>query len=167
MSKKLCVGIDISKLTLDAIATLDGTQYSKPINVSNKKEGFLKLVKWIDEIKESDELHVCFESTGCYSMDLFLYLNESTCWTVSLMNPMQIKSFAKSTLLRTYFWQSEDTARNQNSDTANSVPPASRSRRHWQNACAETCGIHYAQYYIYSIAQPHQRDADSNLQRAG
>lgn len=69
------IGIDVSKLTLDAFF------YGKSIhqNFNNDQQGFKSFVSWARQQMEKTDLSqvlVCFEHTGVYSLSLALYLQE-------------------------------------------------------------------------------------------
>jgi transposase len=64
MKTKTIIGIDVSKLTLDAYC-LENNQH---IRISNNKKGFEVLDKWFRQMKLSmDKIHVVCEHTGMYS----------------------------------------------------------------------------------------------------
>ena len=73
MSTKLCVGIDVSKLTLDIAITSDGTNMILESKVSNDEIGFKKIIK---KYKAFDKIHVCMEATGVYSHDVRDYFQK-------------------------------------------------------------------------------------------
>ncbi len=65
---------------------------------ANRKEGFGELCAWLAKHK-ANRVHACLEATGPYSEALALYLHEQG-HTVSVVNPVQIKAFGQSELLR-------------------------------------------------------------------
>lgn len=72
--KKQIIGLDVSKLTLDA--WLHGKQLHKKF--PNNQKGFIQLFKWaMQKIENSqEELAFCFEHTGMYSQSLSIFLHE-------------------------------------------------------------------------------------------
>jgi transposase len=89
------VGIDVSKATLDIVLLIDEQQtYQK---VPNNKKGFAGLIKWLHSFENIEG--VCLEATGRYGDALAkaLYLAD---FSVSVENPLRIKSFAQSLLSR-------------------------------------------------------------------
>lgn len=91
------VGIDVSKLTLDAFVELDGQgKHQKFLNCG---AGFKDMLKWFKKLKV-DDLHVCMEATGSYWEKFAAYCFEEG-WKVSVLNPSCIKRFAQSELKRT------------------------------------------------------------------
>lgn len=89
MQFKHFVGIDISKLTLDAYVH----QRSLHHKFTNDKQGFDSLLQWVyKSIKEesSQEIVFCFEHSGFYSLLLAIYMQEQQC-NFSMVSPLQIK----------------------------------------------------------------------------
>jgi len=64
----------------------------------NNPKGFAELAVWLAKQRVT-ELHACMEATGIYGEDLALYLYERG-YTVSVVNPAQIKFYGKSGLSR-------------------------------------------------------------------
>ena len=102
--KKLCVGIDIAKDKFDVCFTIDGEKYFGHTIFSNSKHGSKDLVTLAKKYKKefkTDKIHFCMEATGIYHWELCEYLQKYSALIVSVVNPYQTKSFAKSLLLRT------------------------------------------------------------------
>jgi len=95
MSKINVLGVDISKSTFDVALLLEGKVKTKKFD--NKIKGFSELVEWLKK-KETD-LHVCMEATGTYGEALATYLFDVG-YTISVVNPAQIKGFSQSELSR-------------------------------------------------------------------
>jgi transposase len=93
---KNILGIDVAKKKFDAALLLNGKYKCKVFE--NNKKGFLNLKKWLINCKVVN-IHACMESTGIYGLALADNLYEQEC-TVSIVNPVRIKSFGKSKLLR-------------------------------------------------------------------
>ena len=75
MKKKDVIGIDVSKLTIDAYLKLAQAHAV----FSNDTKGFRQLVKWIMKHTDckTEELLICFETTGLYSLKLASFLSQS------------------------------------------------------------------------------------------
>lgn len=103
-TKTLFVGIDVSKLTLDIAITLDGKTIEANLNTPNNHVGFKAIMTWIKRhttLHECNEIHCCIEATGIYSDAIVDYLQEQGGIKVSLINPLQAKSYGRTVLLRT------------------------------------------------------------------
>jgi transposase len=68
-------------------------------SVANSAAGFKQLQTWLRN-RKVERVHACLEATGGWSEDLALTLCEAG-HVVSLVNPVRIKAFAKSEMLRT------------------------------------------------------------------
>jgi transposase len=88
MKKKDVIGIDVSKLTIDAYVKLAQVH----AKFSNDNKGFRQLVKWIKKHTDCqiEELLICFETTGMYSLQLASFLSQINIDFV-MENPIQIK----------------------------------------------------------------------------
>lgn len=88
MNKKETVGIDISKKTIDVLLHVC-SEYKQ---FDNNKSGFNALIKWIKQTTklQLDEVVICFEHTGLYSLALACYLSENNV-TFSMVPALQIK----------------------------------------------------------------------------
>ena len=91
------LGIDVGKAELHA-ELLQGNASARK-SVPNTVKGFEQLAKWLVNRKAS-ELHVCLEATGTYGEAVAEYLHDRG-YRVSVVNPMQIKAFGRSKLVRT------------------------------------------------------------------
>lgn len=94
---KAVLGIDVAKKTFEVFLIMLGGKTLKK-SFSNNQKGFGLLNGWLKSL-QIDHVHACLEATGTYSEPLaeFLYENGHT---VSIMNPLRIKSFASSDLRR-------------------------------------------------------------------
>ena len=90
------LGIDVSKTTLDT-SFLAGT---KPRSRSfvNSPDGWRQLIAWLAK-EEVRQVHACLEATGRHSLGIALALHEAG-HVVSLVNPAQIRDFARTKLGR-------------------------------------------------------------------
>ena len=90
------IGIDVSKEKLDVCALFDGKIRKKIIE--NSVSGFKSLHVWIFK-NNINNPHICMESTGCYSEGVAEFFHELG-FKVSVVNPLQIKAFRNSKLIR-------------------------------------------------------------------
>jgi transposase len=92
------VGIDVSKSKLDAALIVGGKTKNKV--VTNTKEGYAELVKWLGKqhVMPAD-VHVCMEATGVYSEPVALAL-QAMGMKVSMVNPARVKGFGESESIR-------------------------------------------------------------------
>lgn len=100
----LYVGIDVSKHTLDCALTLDGETLMARRQVANTPGGYDQLRTWVQRYLQRVHaltVHYCLEATGIYSEGVAQCLVKQENARVSIMNPMQVKAFGKSLLLRT------------------------------------------------------------------
>lgn len=90
--KKLIVGIDISKHSLDVCFLVnDDIRTHEHVVVSNDKKGIALLISKVKKFKiESDETLFCFESTGVYGMPL-CYQLQSSDYTYCMVSGLEIK----------------------------------------------------------------------------
>lgn len=73
MEKRIIIGTDVSKLTLDhAIKTKD-----VHLKINNNKAGFVKWLKWALKYGDRQNLWIVMEHTGYYSYQFELFLQES------------------------------------------------------------------------------------------
>src|SRR6266852_5651765 len=90
------LGIDISKDSFHLELSINNKLRHRKF--ANRKEGFGELCVWLVKHKAT-QVHACLEATGPYSEALALYLHQQG-HTVSIVNPLQIKAFGQSELLR-------------------------------------------------------------------
>ena len=90
------LGIDISKATYH-VTLLHGEKRYRG-EFANRLSEFKQLSSWLKK-HQVTHLHACMEATGRYGDELAHYLHDAG-HQVSVVNPMQIKSFARSQLLR-------------------------------------------------------------------
>ena len=93
---RICLGIDVSKKTLDVALIFQGKTLSKQFK--NSLEGFKLLNAWLASLHIT-EVHACLEATGSYSEQVALFLH-SIGHNVSIVNPLRIKGYAQSNLQR-------------------------------------------------------------------
>lgn len=90
------LGIDVGKEYIDC-ELLGEKRATK--RVHNTIHGFEQLVSWLRNRKVR-KVHACMEATGGWSEELAFYLQERG-HDVSIVNPMQVRAFARSELSRT------------------------------------------------------------------
>ena len=93
---KICVGIDIAKLTF--VAAIKIGDKDKVKSFSNDEEGFQKFTEWLQQVS-AGQYRCCMESTGKYGHALALFLHNNN-YIVSIVNPAKIKYFMRSQLSR-------------------------------------------------------------------
>ena len=92
----LCLGIDVSKGTLDVNIVLAGKPLGK--QYANTEAGNCSLIGWLKHRKVG-QVHACLEATGRYSLGVALALHQAG-HIVSIVNPAQIRDFARTKLGR-------------------------------------------------------------------
>src|SRR4051794_16000361 len=90
------LGIDVSKNTLDTSLLAGAKPRSR--SFANSSEGWRQLIAWLAKEKVR-QVHACLEATGRYSLGIALALHEAG-HVVSLVNPAQIRDFARTKLGR-------------------------------------------------------------------
>src|SRR5918993_4761076 len=90
------LGIDVSKNTLDTSLLASAKPRSR--SFANSPDGWRQLIAWLAKEKVQ-QVHACLEATGRYSLGIALALHEAG-HVVSLVNPAQIRDFARSKLGR-------------------------------------------------------------------
>ena len=91
------IGIDVSKSKLDICVIIENSKIRKKI-VKNSESGFMALKNWITKLDLQDS-HICMEATGCYSEGVATFFHDLK-FKVSVVNPLVIKSFRNSKLVR-------------------------------------------------------------------
>ena len=93
------IGIDISKYKHDfCIISNTGEVIVENSSFENNKKGFQELLEKLKPYNKSD-VHIAFEATGHYSMNLELFLNDHG-YSFMKMNPLVIHQFLKARSLR-------------------------------------------------------------------
>ncbi|MDE9541034.1 transposase [Xenorhabdus bovienii] len=95
MSDNIVVGIDMAKRKFDVAVWLGKHHYKTKV-FSND---FTEFNEFIDWIKLFSNCHFYMEATGVYGHPLAIYLSDK-CFTLSVVNPLQIHAFGKCELLR-------------------------------------------------------------------
>jgi transposase len=90
------LGIDVGKQYIDCELLGDKRATKK---VTNSVRGFEQVVAWLRN-RKIGKVHACMEATGGWSEELAFFLHEHG-HLVSIVNPMQIRSFGQSELSRT------------------------------------------------------------------
>ena len=93
------IGIDISKYKHDfCIISNTGKVIVENYSFENNKKGFQELLEMLKPYNKS-EVHIAFEATGHYSMNLELFLIDQD-YSFMKMNPLVIHQFLKARSLR-------------------------------------------------------------------
>jgi len=92
------LGIDVAKAKLDCALRLPTGKFRTKV-LANSPEGFLALVAWLTQ-QHALDVQVGMEATGVYWEDIAQFLATQG-FTVSVVNPAQIKAYAASRLTRT------------------------------------------------------------------
>ncbi|HEX8979985.1 MAG TPA: IS110 family transposase [Parasulfuritortus sp.] len=95
---KPILGIDVAKAKLDVALRLPDGKFRSKV-VENAPAGFATLSAWLAK-HDVEALHVCMEATGTYWEAVAEYLCDAG-FTVSVVNPAQIKAFGSAVLVRT------------------------------------------------------------------
>jgi transposase len=88
MTKKIYVGIDVSKRWLEVYAQGEG----KVRKISNDREGIKRLVQWMEDIQAE---RIVFEATGGYERQAVKMLSERRL-AVAVVNPTRVRRFAEA-----------------------------------------------------------------------
>lgn len=94
------LGIDVAKAKLDCVLRLSPGTYKHRL-FANHSKGFESLLVWLQKHTARAPVHCCMEATGVYWEEIALFLARQPSCTVSVMNPLQIKAFGASRLVRT------------------------------------------------------------------
>jgi len=92
------LGIDVAKAKLDCALRLPNGKFRSK-SIPNSPEGFALLDAWL-ATHNAAESHVCMEATGVYWEAAAQFLSTKG-FTVSVVNPAQIKAYGTSCLIRT------------------------------------------------------------------
>lgn len=91
------IGIDIAKNKFDVALLRNGKIKTKVLK--NSLDGFENLKKWLSK-QGVNHVHACMEATGIFFEDLATFLADEG-HDVSVVNPLQVKAFGDSLLIRT------------------------------------------------------------------
>lgn len=101
---KQCIGIDVSKDTLDCCigSTNPGQEqtFSKTKKFSNTEGGFRELLKWVKIRDKTSETLFVMEATGVYYENLAYWLHDHD-QKLCVLLPNKVKHFAKSLNIKT------------------------------------------------------------------
>ena len=70
MKKSVFIGIDVSKLTLDAATFVSSSHRLSHQQFDNNAKGYAKLLKWVKSVATLQDCLFCMEDTGSYSYGL-------------------------------------------------------------------------------------------------
>ena len=96
MTKTTWLGVDSAKRKFDVAVVWNGRKRAKVF--ANEPAGWRQLCEWLRALG-LDQVHACLEATGRYGEGLALALHDAG-HRVSLINPAQIKHFARTKLGR-------------------------------------------------------------------
>ena len=102
---KIYLGIDMAKH--DFVSALDLEDQSEKLShpkLKNTHRGFNQLKQWVmKQVSKhsSDSVHIGIESTGGYETPLVEWFRKHTDFRISVLNPIQVKRFGQSQLIRT------------------------------------------------------------------
>lgn len=93
------VGIDVAKETLEVRLGADTSdrqyEFTRPKRFSNTKEGFRKMVQWVQAKKKADRCWFIMEATGVYYEQLAYFLHQQDL-QVCVLVPNRVHHWAKS-----------------------------------------------------------------------
>jgi transposase len=90
------LGIDVSKNTFDI--NLGAGTKARSKSFANSAAGWHQLIAWLGKHKIG-QVHACLEATGRHGLGIALALHEAG-HVVSIVNPAQIRDFARTKLGR-------------------------------------------------------------------
>ena len=92
MDFKFFLGIDVAKLTFDAVLFNSTDRNFQHREFSNDKKGFSELFKWVKQLDDQPTRHVvaCMEHTGIYSLPLCIFLQHKAMF-YCMLPALQIK----------------------------------------------------------------------------
>ena len=91
------IGIDVSKLTLDACfltLTSAGQEHKRHKRFANTPAGWQSLLDWVPQMAPLQECHFALEPTGAYGEGLALFLCCEQNLRLSLVNPARVRHAA-------------------------------------------------------------------------
>jgi transposase len=91
------LGIDVAKAKLDCALRLPNGKFRSKV-IANSTAGFVQLTDWL-ALHQATSVHVCMEATGIYWEEVAQFLATAD-FTVSVVNPAQIKAYGASRLTR-------------------------------------------------------------------
>jgi len=124
------LGVDVAKKKLDCMLLDSSSGKMKSKAVDNTAAGFVKLLEWLDKQKAAKS-HVVMEPTGMYHEGAALALADAG-FTVSLVNPAQLRAFAQGLGVKTKTDKQDSTVLAKYGATQKPAawqPPSMSSRR--------------------------------------
>ena len=101
----MCVGIDVSKASLEIALIEPEEEASASHAVPNTEDGFGRLLDWLEKRtdanleKRPEQVHICLEASGGYQRPVARFLDEHGL-VVSVVNPQRTSAYADSQLNR-------------------------------------------------------------------
>lgn len=121
-----CVGVDVAKDKFDVSIEINGRYKHKVF--SNNNQGYNEFLMWLKA--HTGNAWVCMEATGHYSEQIADFLIKQAI-RVSVVNPFQIKNFAKATLVRNKRAKNSRLSR-EKSETDRKNGFNCQHKRHWE-----------------------------------
>jgi len=101
----LYLGIDISKHSFTSAIEIEGLKAKEIMSpYPNKAKGYNQLKQTVIKLTKqykTDEVHLGVESTGGYEVTLVKWFRAHTDFKITIINPVQVKRFMQSRLIRT------------------------------------------------------------------
>ena len=102
---KLYLGIDMAKHDFaSAIESSDGSIKRSSKKLGNNRRGWNEIKSWVLKEKsrcKADAVHMGIESTGGYETEMVDWMRTHSDFEISVLNPIQVKRFIQSQLIRT------------------------------------------------------------------
>lgn len=97
MEQLPALGLDVGKQSVHVAFLREGAKDT--CEIPNDASGFQQLLAWL-RARNAERVHACLEASGGWSEQLAIVLVDAG-HVVSIVNPMRIKAFGKTELLRT------------------------------------------------------------------
>lgn len=102
---KMYIGIDMAKHDfVSAVEVEDQSVKLSHPKLKNIHRGFNQLKQWVNKQaseQKVDSIHIGIESTGGYETPFVEWFRKHTNFLISVLNPIQVKRFGQSQLIRT------------------------------------------------------------------
>jgi transposase len=142
----LYCGIDVSAATLAVAVQPEGCDRFEPCEFANTAAGHRKLIAWLGRWKAP--VRVSLESTGIYSLDVALALDQAEGIEVAVLNPRRFHQFAES-------------LRRSKTDAADAVALCEYSRRMrfeaWSRPSVEALEVRGISRHLATLTEEHAR----------
>lgn len=102
---KLYLGVDMAKHDfVSAIESSDGSVKRSSKKLGNNSRGWNEVKSWVlkqQSLCKADAVHMGVESTGGYETEMVEWMRTHTDFEINVLNPVQVKRFIQSQLIRT------------------------------------------------------------------